>query len=98
MAGYIARIERTYCPAKPMHMQCRGCGGGIDVWPPDEGEKRSVTCPACGWTATLGQQGPAEARDEQPVLGRRQPLSSTVRAARLTQMPTPYPVTGGPQG
>jgi hypothetical protein len=34
-------------------MQCGGCGAGIDVWPPDEGEETCVTCPACGRTATL---------------------------------------------
>jgi hypothetical protein len=51
---YIADMERAYGPAKPMRMQCGGCSGGIDVWPPDEGEETSLTCPACGWTMTQG--------------------------------------------
>lgn len=60
LADYIADMERAYGPAKLTRMQCGGCGSGIDVWPPDEGEETSATCPACGWTATLAQT-PAEA-------------------------------------
>lgn len=54
LADYIASIERAYGPAKPMRIQCGGCGGRIDVWPPEKVEKLSVTCPACGWATTLG--------------------------------------------
>jgi ribosomal protein S27E len=53
LSEYIAEMERAYGRAKLMRIQCGGCGAGIDVWPPDEGEETSVTCPACGWTATL---------------------------------------------
>jgi hypothetical protein len=55
LADYISGIERTYGPAKPVRIQCGGCRDGIDVWLPDQGEKRNVTCPACGWTTTLAR-------------------------------------------
>lgn len=58
MAEYIAEMERAYGRAKLMRTQCGGCGGGIDVWPPDEGEETSLVCPGCGWTATLATGGP----------------------------------------
>ncbi len=61
LAEYIADMERAYSPAKLMRMQCGGCGGGLDVWPPDEGEETSVTCLACGWSATLATGAPDEA-------------------------------------
>jgi hypothetical protein len=54
VAEYIAEIERAYGPANAMRIKCGGCGGGIDAWPPDEGERLPVTCPQCGWTVTLG--------------------------------------------
>ncbi len=60
MAEYIADMERAYGPAKLMRVQCGGCGGGIDVWPPDEGEEIRVTCLACGWSATLATAVPDE--------------------------------------
>jgi hypothetical protein len=41
-------------------VQCAECGGSIDVWLPDEGEERNVSCPACGWTTTLTVGTPAE--------------------------------------
>jgi len=60
LAEYITDMERAYGPAKLMRMQCGGCGDGIDVWPPDEGEELSVTCLACGWSATLVAGAPDE--------------------------------------
>jgi hypothetical protein len=53
LADYIAEMARAYGPASPMRVQCGACGGGIDVWPADEGEQTACTCPACGWTATF---------------------------------------------
>jgi len=61
LAEYIADMQRAYGPPKLMRIQCRGCGGGIDVWPPDEGEIPRATCPLCGWTATLASGAPDEA-------------------------------------
>ena len=60
MAEYIADMERAYGRAKLMRVQCPGCGGSIDVWPPEEGERPRATCPACGWTAILTIGGPDE--------------------------------------
>jgi hypothetical protein len=49
----IERITRSYGPPKPVSLRCHECGGGIDVWLPDEGESRDVQCPACGWETTV---------------------------------------------
>jgi hypothetical protein len=60
---YIARLEGTYGPARPASVQCAECGGSIEVWLPDEGEERNVSCPACGWTTTLTVGALAEPPD-----------------------------------
>jgi hypothetical protein len=49
----IERIGRSYGPPKPSSLTCHGCGDGIDVWLPREGESRDVRCPACGWQTTV---------------------------------------------
>lgn len=61
LSEYIERIGRSYGRPKPSRLTCRECGGGIDVWLPNEGASRGVRCPACGWetTVTVGPPGPA---------------------------------------
>jgi hypothetical protein len=49
----IEQISRNYGPPKPSRLTCADCGGGIDVWLPQEGESRDVRCPACGWATSV---------------------------------------------
>ena len=65
LADYIAEMERAYGPAKPMRIQCGGCGGDIDAWLPDTGEHTTVTCPACGSSATITMDALGEAADAE---------------------------------
>jgi hypothetical protein len=64
LAEYVADIQSTCGPAKPMRMQCGGCGEGIDAWPPDDGEPSRASCHACGWTATLTAGEPGAGQEE----------------------------------
>lgn len=62
VSEYIDRITRLEGPPKPASITCHQCGEGIDVWLPDEGEKRHIRCSACGWATTISVgTPPAEA-------------------------------------
>ena len=65
LGEYIAIMEETFGPASPGSIQCVKCGSSIECWPPEEGEERNVSCPACGWTTTLAVGTPAGAADAE---------------------------------
>src|SRR5215469_8971741 len=53
LSEYIARMAHEYGPPRPATLTCAECGGSVEVWLPDEGERRHIRCTACGWTTTL---------------------------------------------
>jgi len=56
LAGYLARMAEHHV-LEPMRIPCPGCQATIEAWPPDAGETRTATCPACGQTLTFRTAG-----------------------------------------
>ena len=56
LAGYLARMAEHHAP-EPMRIPCPACQRTIEAWPPDAGETRTATCPACGQTLTFRTAG-----------------------------------------
>jgi hypothetical protein len=56
LADYLARMAEHHAP-EPMRVPCPACRATIEAWPPDAGETRTATCPACGQTLTFRTAG-----------------------------------------